>query len=98
VDITKMQREVREYDKKHGWDKDSAEHVVLHMLEELGEISREVMREGGYKKEEIDKERLAEELTDLLYLTFKLANQFDIKLDKEWDAMRERYKTKTSRL
>lgn len=92
------QKQVKEYDKKFGWDKDMESHVVLHLMEELGEISRDVMRYEGYKTEDFNKDALAQEFTDLLYLTFKLANKFDIDLDQEWSSMWTRYKDKTSRL
>jgi NTP pyrophosphatase (non-canonical NTP hydrolase) len=67
------------------------------MSEELGEISRCVLRHEGYKNERFDKKELAEEITDILYLTLKLANSFKIDLDSDWDTMWERYEKKTSR-
>jgi len=92
-----LQRQVTEYDGRYGWDKDKPPHIVLHLTEELGEISRRILRLEGYKKEEFSRDELAEELTDLLYLTLKLANKFDIDLDSEWNSMWKRYETKTSR-
>jgi len=65
--------------------------------EELGEISRRILRFEGYKIEKFDQRELARELTDLLYLTLKLANKFKIDLDKEWNSMWKRYEKKTSR-
>jgi NTP pyrophosphatase (non-canonical NTP hydrolase) len=67
------------------------------MSEELGEISRRILRHEGYKNERFDKKELAEEITDILYLTLKLANSFKIDLDQDWDTMWERYEKKTSR-
>jgi len=68
-----LQRQVLAYDDKMGW-KDKSSHVVLHLQEELGEIAREVMRDEGYKKEEMNLSGLGQEITDILYLTMKLAN------------------------
>ena len=95
--LKEFQEQVTEYDKKYGWEKDDASHIVLHLTEELGEISRRILRHEGYKLEEFSSKELGQELTDLLYLTLKLANKFDIDLDEEWTDMWERYKTKTSR-
>ena len=95
--LTNYQRQVREYDNRHGWNRDDAEDIVLHMSEELGEISRNILRYSGYKKEIFDREKLAGEITDLLYLLFKLANKFDINLESEWNLMWDRYKIKISR-
>jgi len=92
-----LQKQVSAYDDKMGWH-DKSSHIVLHMQEEVGEIAREIMRDEGYKKEEMDKEGLGQEITDLLYLTFKLANQYGFDVDKEWSRMWERYKTKKNRI
>lgn len=96
--LKELQKQVSDYDNRFGWDEDKAAHIVLHLCEELGEISRRILRLDGYKKEEFIQEELAQEITDLLYLTLKLANKFDINLDPEWQKMWKRYKTKTSRL
>ncbi len=80
-----------------GWN-DKSSHIVLHMQEELGEIAREVMRDEGYKKEEMNREGFGQEITDILYLTLKLANQYRVDVDGEWDKMWVRYKTKKSRI
>ncbi len=95
--LTKLQKQVEEYDKRYGWTEDRADHITLHMSEELGEISRRILRFEGYKIEKFDKGELSEEITDLLYLTLKLANTFNICLDDVWDSMWERYEKKTSR-
>jgi NTP pyrophosphatase (non-canonical NTP hydrolase) len=97
MSLNELQREVSDYDKKLGWTEDKAGHIVLHILEELGEVSRHVIRYEGYKKEKYSKSELGQEMTDVLYLTLKLANKFDIKLDGEWELMWERFKGKTSR-
>jgi len=95
--LTELQRQVAGYDERYGWTNDKPSHIVLHMSEELGEISRRILRHEGYKNERFDKKELAEEITDILYLTLKLANSFKIDLDQDWDTMWERYEKKTSR-
>lgn len=97
TNLTELQKQVAEYDSRYGWDRDKASHITLHMSEELGEVSRRILRFEGYKIEGFDCGELAEELTDLLYLTLKLANKFDIDLEGEWDSMWGRYEKKTSR-
>lgn len=97
VNLRKVQEEVAAYDRKYGWENDRESQIVLHMNEELGEISRCILKLEGYKKEPYTKKELAEEIIDLLYLTIKLANKADIDLDKEWIASFERYEKKTSR-
>lgn len=94
----KFQKQVLEYDKKFKWNKDKSSHIVLHILEELGEVARRILRHEGYKTEKFSKKELAQELTDVLYLTLKLANKFKIDLDEEWKIMWKRYKKKKSRI
>jgi len=95
--LIRLQEEVASYDEKYGWTNDAESHITLHMAEELGEISRNILRLEGYKKEQFQKKELAEEIIDLLYLTVKLANKAEIDLEKEWTASFERYEKKTSR-
>jgi len=96
-EFTKLQKQVFEYDKKYGWLNDKIAHILLHMQEELGEISRRILRYEEYKKENFSIEELSQEITDLLYLTFKLANKFQINLDYEWENMWKRYENKVNR-
>jgi len=98
MSLKDFQSQVQAYDEKLGWSEDKAGHIVLHILEELGEVARHVTRFEGYKKETFEKSELAQELTDVVYLTLKLANSFDVDLDSEWDLMWERFKSKTSRI
>lgn len=98
VNISEMQAQVEAYDERFGWDKDKVCHVALHIMEELGEVSRRILRYEGYKKEEFNQKELAEELTDMLYLTLKLANKFDIDLDEEWAAVEPRYEKKKDKV
>lgn len=97
ANLSILQEEVLAYDQKYGWANDKESHIVLHMSEELGEISRCILRLEGYKKEGYDKKALSEELIDLLYLTIKLGNTAGIDLEKEWYSAYERYEKKTSR-
>lgn len=97
TNLTILQKQVSDYDKKFNWDRDKGGHIVMHMSEELGEISRRILRHEGYKTEKFEKKELAEEITDLLYLALKLANKFEINLDDEWKDMWKRYEKKTSR-
>ena len=43
ANIKKVQEEVAAYDEKYGWTNDKESQIVLHMSEELGEISRNTL-------------------------------------------------------
>jgi NTP pyrophosphatase (non-canonical NTP hydrolase) len=92
--LNELQKQVKEYDKKKGWTKDTPEEAVLHMQEELGEIARELLKKSGYKKGKYDPQELNDEITDLLYLTMKLGNLLELDLDEGWDRIGERYEGK----
>jgi len=89
--FNELQRQVAEYDRRFGWTSDRPEQTVLHMQEELGEISRELLKAGGYKKGGFDAGRLNDEITDLLYLTLKLGNLMKLDLDRGWEKIQGRY-------
>ncbi|HHQ44890.1 MAG TPA: hypothetical protein ENN13_01980 [Candidatus Altiarchaeales archaeon] len=93
MSYAQLQEQVRKYDEKRGWI-DQSYQTVLHMQEEVGEISRELLAEQEYKKREFKKEELGQEIADLLYLTIKLANQYKLDLDRVWSDAFVRYEKK----
>lgn len=63
----------------------STEHTdnitIIHLMEELGEIARQ-MNNKNIRKIEQDKDNLEEEISDVMLLTTKLANNNNINLEK----------------
>jgi NTP pyrophosphatase (non-canonical NTP hydrolase) len=92
--FNELQRQVAEYDAKKGWVGDTPEQAALHMQEELGEIARELLKMSGYKKGGLDRDRINDEITDLLYLTMKLGNLLKLDLDEGWGRIGGRYERK----
>jgi len=83
MNISDYQCWLREYDWRRGFDLVQPSQVVVHLLEELGEIAREVLYAEGYRdpSERTDAVgRLAEELADALIFLTKLANCYGIDL------------------
>ena len=78
MEVRDWQAWVQAFDEARGWERVAPEHVALHVIEELGEVARELLRERGYKEGE---SRLGEELADLLLLLFKLANARGVDLE-----------------
>jgi len=89
--LSEFQNQVREYDEKFGWTKDSPIQNLVHLQEELGEMARLILAREGYKDGSFSKQEFAEELVDTLYLTLKLANHYEIDLDDAWACVEERY-------
>lgn len=72
------------YDEVRGWDKIVPSHTFLHLIEEIGEIAREVEYYEGYREAadiEVVRACLAEELADAATFIFKLAYQCGVDLE-----------------
>lgn len=79
MELKELQTQVDSFDRARGWHQVAPAHIGLHLLEELGEIARELLRLEGYKDGEGN---LDQELADLLILVAKLANRLDINLEQ----------------
>jgi NTP pyrophosphatase (non-canonical NTP hydrolase) len=82
--ISEYQQWLKAYDEARGWDRVSAGHTFVHLIEELGEVARLVLYSEGYRdaaEKPNLRHELAEELADAANFLFKLAYQFDIDLE-----------------
>lgn len=89
-----------EFEKARGWDKFRASQVFVHLIEELGEISRHISVEEGYKPQGIghqapSRENLSSEFAQSFSLFIQLANHFGIDLESaalhELEIMKTRF-------
>ncbi|MBN1136234.1 MAG: hypothetical protein JXM73_06600 [Anaerolineae bacterium] len=86
--IREYQTWLQGYDTERGWDKITPAHSFLHLVEEMGEIAREVQYFEGYRdaRDAGDlRAKLAEELADAATFLFKLAYLCGVDLE---DALR----------
>lgn len=84
MQIREYQVWLQAYDEARGWDKISPAHSFLHLVEEIGEIAREVEYLEGYRDAENTSEiqvSLAEELADAATFIYKLAYQCGVDLE-----------------
>ena len=82
--ISEYQQWLKAWDEARGFDKADPGLTVVHALEELGEVAREVLFLKGYKKDFVPEEHrraLANELADTIVFLFKLAYQYDIDIE-----------------
>ena len=87
--IREYQTWLQGYDEARGWDKISPPHTFLHLVEEIGEIAREVEYLEGYRDADSSDEvrtRLAGELADAATFLYKLAYQCGIDLESALQA------------
>ena len=84
-----------DYNKKHNIKHDP-KTTFHHLIEEVGELAREITKEtNDWRKEGFDKQKLANEINDVICQCLLLAFDYEIDLDevferkiKEW---RERW-------
>jgi NTP pyrophosphatase (non-canonical NTP hydrolase) len=82
--IRDYQTWLRAYDEARGWNKIAHPHTFLHLIEEIGEIAREVEYLEGYREADDPlqvRTRLAEELADAATFLFKLSYQCGVDLE-----------------
>lgn len=82
----RYQRWFIEYDEARGFDEVPVSESVMHLMEEVGEIARHILRLEGYRAlDEVERtaeiEALALELSDVFVFLTKLANHYGI----EWE-------------
>ena len=87
---------INRIDEKLGAKHDD-ELILMHLTEELGEISREIIN-PKLKREDKNKDNLGEEIADLIILTSKLANNNSIDIENaisnKMKKLKERHKLK----
>lgn len=84
MQIRDYQRWLDDWDRARGWDRVAASHTLIHAMEELGEVARLVLQWEGWREAgppEKLRADLAEELSDLLMLLFKLASAMGVDVE-----------------
>lgn len=72
--------------------------MMLRMIEEVGELAREVNHRYGQKPKKPSEPEgdLALEMADILFIILCMANSLDIDLEKAFAAMMEKYRLRDS--
>ena len=98
--LKEIQEKLDAFDKARGWDKFPASLVFAHLIEELGEISRHITVDEGYKviglgHESPNKDELHREFAQVFNLFTQIANHYNIDLESsilsELEIMEERF-------
>jgi len=61
--------------------KHDVSNTIIHFMEELGEMFKEIGR-GSYRHEGVNKEELSSEIADVLIFLMKIADNYDIDVEK----------------
>ncbi|TFG30204.1 hypothetical protein EU528_08560 [Candidatus Thorarchaeota archaeon] len=95
-----LQQKLDTFDKARGWNKFPASLVFAHLIEELGEISRHITVDEGYKVIGLghnapNKDELHREFAQVFNLFAQLANHYNIDLESsilsELEIMEKRF-------
>jgi len=98
--MKEIQEKLDTFDKARGWEKFPASLVFAHLIEELGEISRHITVDEGYKviglgHEAPNKDELHREFAQVFNLFAQLANHYNIDLESsilsELEIMEKRF-------
>ncbi|MBD3406392.1 MAG: hypothetical protein GF411_09800 [Candidatus Lokiarchaeota archaeon] len=98
--IREIQEIKRQFEKERKWDKFAASQIFVHLIEELGEISRHISFEEGYKEVGLGHEapnhsELTREFAQAFFLFMQLVNHFNVDLESsiisELEIMKERF-------
>ncbi|MEI4828186.1 MazG nucleotide pyrophosphohydrolase domain-containing protein [Bacillus sp. FJAT-53711] len=90
MEISALQREVREFSKNKGFENSTIEERTLFLVTEIGEVAQEVLKiSSNPDSDNINelKEQLGSEIYDVVWNLFDLANKLDIDLE---DAFRKK--------
>ena len=87
MDIKKSQKKVDDWIKKYGVRYFDVMTNMAILTEEVGEVARVIVREYGEQSKRKDDKNLdlSEELSDVLFVVFCIANQTNIDLQSEFE-------------
>jgi len=95
--MKEMQARIREFCKKNNLQS-PPEHLVLDLMSELGEVSKEVLKMSDYGRKPMKRrEEIKSELGDSLYSLITIANHFDVDLEEALEKALEKYKKRLKR-
>jgi NTP pyrophosphatase (non-canonical NTP hydrolase) len=105
MDMAAYQEWLEEFDRKRGWHIAQPSHVMMRIMEELGEVARETQRLEHYRAPgdlEQARRNLAGELADTVTMLVKLGSLYGISLDEALHALQnkceQRFSVPESRL
>lgn len=91
------QNEVKEFDSKRNWDYFYPLEIFANLNEEIGEIWQRIAWVSDEKKKDLaikHKEEIEDNVGDLLFLVFKLANQLGVDCNKGFQNVMNEYNSR----
>ncbi len=88
--LSEIQKEVDEWTSQYEPQYWPPYEMLARLMEETGEVSREINHLYGNKKKKPDEKTkgLGQELIDIIFAVVCIANSHNIDLQKEWEEMK----------
>lgn len=93
MDMAVYQEWLEEFDRKRGWHIAQPSHVMMRIMEELGEVAREIQRLEQYRAPgdlEQARHNLEGELADTVTMLVKLGSLYGISMDEALHALQNK--------
>ncbi|OYT32392.1 hypothetical protein DRJ22_04670 [Candidatus Woesearchaeota archaeon] len=89
--LRELQAYVKDFVDERNW-RTPASDILIHMVEELGEVARNVLKMKNYGGQHTSNSdhNMHEELADVFYLLLKLANESDVDLAEAFSKKMEK--------
>ncbi len=86
MNIKEAQDAVKKFVEERNWDT-PAQEILIHLYEELGEVSRNVLKKSNYGGQHVKESEINmdEELADVFYLLLKLSNKYNVDLSTAFE-------------
>lgn len=97
--LNEIQKRADDWIKQCGYGYFTPHEILARLMEETGELAREVNHEFGPKKKkstELDNE-IGDEIADIFFTLVCMANSLNIDLDKKWDKMMDKLYTRDAK-
>jgi NTP pyrophosphatase (non-canonical NTP hydrolase) len=84
MNISELQKTLNEFHTDRKWDEFPLSLVLVHLIEEVGELGKHILFKEGYKKEGLGHESkpldVNREIVQILFLLIQIANSFSTDL------------------
>jgi NTP pyrophosphatase (non-canonical NTP hydrolase) len=99
MEISKLQDILAKFHTERKWDEFPMSLVLVHLVEEVGELGKYILYKEGYKQKGLGHDAepydVDREIAQILFLLIQIANSLSIDLNKviqnELDIMKERF-------
>jgi NTP pyrophosphatase (non-canonical NTP hydrolase) len=85
LDISELQKTLRKFHTERKWDEFPLSLVLVHLIEEVGELGKYILYKEGYKKKGLGHQTepydVNREIVQILFLLIQIANSFSTDLN-----------------